>query len=93
MTKQKDESAIADISNTSRRSVTIDGKQIFIDDYEGDKKAFLENMALAIEIKKTSIANMSMAHYELLSALLNMLLNYLAQDFAKKPKEGDKNEV
>ena len=87
MTKQnKDANEIADINNVSKRSITLDGKQLFIDEYEGMEKELLENMAISLELKRLSIASMSIAHYELLAIQMNNYLKYLTEDFKNNMK-------
>jgi hypothetical protein len=96
MTKlKKADDTAADINEVSRRSINIDGKKIFIDDYEGVEKALLEDMQLALTLKSKSVSILSILDFELLSILINKLLSYLAADFkasVKLGKEGNKND-
>tara|TARA_R100001129_G_scaffold77263_1_gene52752 strand:- start:668 stop:961 length:294 start_codon:yes stop_codon:yes gene_type:complete len=96
MTKlKKADDTAADINEVSKRSINIDGKKIFIDDYEGVEKALLEDMQLALTLKSKSVSILSILDFELLSILINKLLSYLAADFKASVKlgnEGNNND-
>tara|TARA_Y100001937_G_C7097370_1_gene320763 strand:- start:428 stop:730 length:303 start_codon:yes stop_codon:yes gene_type:complete len=89
MTKQnKDANEIADMNNVSKRSITLDGKTLFIDAHEGLEKELLEDMAVTLELKRLSIEKFSIAHYELLAIQMNKYIKYLSEDFKNNVKLG-----